>query len=351
MGPVVRQTVTPMHRRLGKELIEARVELVLDLSGVSRIDTAGVAMFASALGRANERGIALRVSALSEPAREAFSLFRVESGESRPPSEPPTLPERLGTRAEDAFRGLVGWLSLAADTFFLSIAGAERTRRVRRGAFSAEAVRIGVDALPIVGLISFLVGLVVALQAAYQLRQFGANIFVANLSALSMTREMGPLMTAIIVAGRSGASIAAEAATMKVSEEIDALEVMGLSPIRYVVVPKFQAITLTVPCLTMYANVVGILGGFLVGFFYLDIGATAFWNAVHRSLAVKDILTGLVKSVAFAWIISLIAAHQGFQARGGAESVGRVTTTSVVASIFWVIVADAAFSILFYFGD
>jgi phospholipid/cholesterol/gamma-HCH transport system permease protein len=201
-----------------------------------------------------------------------------------------------------------------------------------------------------VGLIVFLIGLVLALQSAYQLRRFGASIYMADLLAISLTREMGPLMTAIIVAGRSGASIAAEIATMQVSEEIDALRTMGLNPVRYVVVPKFQAITVTVPALTIYANVLGIFGGLVVAVLYLDIGATAFLGQVFDALVVKDVVTGLVKSLAFAWIIVLIAAHRGFAARGGAESVGLVTTASVVSSIFWVIVADAGFSLLFYFG-
>ena len=165
-----------------------------------------------------------------------------------------------------------------------------------------------------------------------------------------MTREMGPLMTAIMIAGRSGAAIAAEIATMTVSEEIDALRTMGLSPTRYVVVPKFQAITLTMPALTIFADALGIVGGFFVAFFYLDIGVVPFFGQVADALVMKDVVTGLVKSVAFAWIIVLIASRNGFRARGGAESVGLVTTSSVVSSIFWVIVADAGFSILFYFG-
>ena len=137
---------------------------------------------------------------------------------------------------------------------------------------------------------------------------------------------------------------------MKVSEEIDALEAMGLNPTRYIVVPKFQAMTLTMPGLVVFANLFGILGGFLVALIYLNIGFGAFWGQLTDALVLKDIVTGLVKSVAFAWIICLVAAHKGFQARGGAESVGLVTTASVVSAIFWVIVADACFSMLFYFG-
>jgi phospholipid/cholesterol/gamma-HCH transport system permease protein len=341
--------------RIQRELLELPAKargkrIELDLSGVTRVDTAGSALFATLVSKARRLGVEVRAVSSNDAVNRAFSLFRVVAPAAAAPARRP-LRERVGAAAEQAYTSGLEWIVLAVDTFYFSFAGAPRTRSVRRGSSWVEAVRIGVDALPIVGLISFLVGLVIALQSAYQLRQFGANIFVANLIGVSMTRELGPLMTAIIVAGRSGASIAAEVATMKVSEEVDALVTMGLNPTRYIVVPKFIGISLTMPCLTMYANVLGIIGGFLVALLYLDISATAFFSQLHRTLVFKDIGTGLIKSMAFAWLICLIAAHQGFRAEGGAESVGQVTTTSVVSSIFWVIVADAVFSILFYFGD
>jgi len=242
------------------------------------------------------------------------------------------------------------FMILTADTVAFSLKGDARIKRVRKDAVWIEAERIGLNSLPIVALISLLVGLVVALQSAYQLRQFGANIYVANLIAVSMTREMGPLMTAIILAGRSGAAIAAEIATMMVTEEVSALKTMGLNPVRYIVVPKFKAITWTMPALAVFASAIGILGGFLIALLYLDLGTSVFFNQVLKSLIVKDLVTGVIKSIAFAWIIVLISSYYGFRAYGGAESVGRVTTQSVVASIFWVIVADAGFSLLFYFG-
>lgn len=325
-------------------------EVELDLSAVERMDSAGAALIFAVLQEARGRGRPVRLRAASDAARATLGAFGwVDEGAAA--SRRPPLLERLGQRAVDGWAAFVEWLQLTADTVILSFGGAPRTRRVRRGAWITEALRIGVEALPIVGLIAFLIGVVVALQSAYQLRQFGAQIYVANLIALSMTREMGPLMTAILLAGRSGAAIAAEVATMKVSEEVDALETLGLDPVRYVVVPKFQGITLTMPFLVVYANLLGILGGFLVALLYLDLSATAFFSQVIESMMLKDILTGLLKSLAFAWIIVLIAAFFGFRARGGSESVGRVTTASVVASIFWVIVADAAFSLIFYFGD
>lgn len=321
----------------------------LDLSGVTRVDGAGVALLSSLLTEARARAVGLEVSRCS-PAAEV-ALRAAPAPAPTPPRPTPTSAlERLGGRFAAARSRVADFAVLTSDTLALTFTGAPRTRRVRRGAAAWESVRIGVDAFPIASLIALLVGLVVALQAAYQLSRFGANIYVADLITVSMTREMGPLMTAIIIAGRSGAAIAAEIATMQVSEEVDALRAMGLEPTRYVVVPKFVGISVTMPLLVAFANLFGILGGFAIASLYLGIGAGAYWDQVADALVLKDVVTGLVKSVAFAWIIVLIAAHYGFQARGGAESVGRVTTASVVASIFWVIVADALFSLLFYFG-
>jgi phospholipid/cholesterol/gamma-HCH transport system permease protein len=349
-GPLVRQTMPAARKELLRLVRRAPAgPLRLDLAAVTRVDSAGVGLFRVLLTAAARRGVALQVTRFSAAAEATFKAAR-EAPAPAVSEARRSLLVRAGEDTMARWRGVVGFLYLVADTVVLSFGGARRTRRVRRGAVAVEGVRLGVDALPIVGLIVFLIGLVLALQSAYQLRRFGASIYMADLLAISLTREMGPLMTAIIVAGRSGASIAAEIATMQVSEEIDALRTMGLNPVRYVVVPKFQAITVTVPALTIYANVLGIFGGLVVAVLYLDIGATAFLGQVFDALVVKDVVTGLVKSLAFAWIIVLIAAHRGFAARGGAESVGLVTTASVVSSIFWVIVADAGFSLLFYFG-
>ena len=349
-GSLDRDTVPEVQKRLLK-LVARRTGpgLALDLAGLERIDTAGVAFVSHLMRTARKEGTTLRAVAVSDTAREAFEVFRVTDAPVDKPSKREPLPVRVGGQAVDAWNNMVRFMTLAADTLIWSIAGARRTKKVRKGAVWVEAVRIGVDALPIVGLISLLIGVVVALQAAAQLRQFGGNIYIANLIAVSMTREMGPLMTAIIIAGRSGAAIAAEVATMKVSEEVDALKVMGLEPVRYIVVPKFQAITLTMPALTICANIIGIVGGFLVALLYMSLSPNIFFNQAYGALVLLDLLTGMIKSVAFAWIIVLVAAHRGFQAYGGAESVGRVTTASVVSAIFWVIVADAAFSLIFYF--
>jgi phospholipid/cholesterol/gamma-HCH transport system permease protein len=209
--------------------------------------------------------------------------------------------------------------------------------------------RTGADAVPIVVLINFLVGFVMAFQGAVQLKQFGANIFVADLVALSVARELGPLMTAIIVCGRSGAAFAAELGTMKVSEEIDALRTMGFGPIRYLVLPRTVALMLVMPMLTLLADLVAIGGGLLVGILSLDLTISAYLGETRSALTLWDVLSGVLKSVVFALAISLISCQQGFATTGGAEGVGRRTTSSVVASLFALILIDAGFTVFFHF--
>jgi phospholipid/cholesterol/gamma-HCH transport system permease protein len=208
--------------------------------------------------------------------------------------------------------------------------------------------RAGADAIPIVLLINFLVGLVLAFQAAIQLRQFGANIYVADLVGLSICREMGPLMTAIILCGRSGAAFAAELGSMKVSEEIDALRTMGFGPMRFLVLPRTIALMLVMPILTLLGDAVGMLGGLVVGLASLDLTVMGYWRETLTSVHAADVFSGMLKSVVFAMIIALISCQQGLAASGGAEGVGRRTTSSVVAILFSIILADAAFTLLLW---
>jgi phospholipid/cholesterol/gamma-HCH transport system permease protein len=178
-------------------------------------------------------------------------------------------------------------------------------------------------------------------------RQFGADIYVANLVGLSITRELGPLMTAIIAAGRSGAAFAAEIGTMKVSEEVDALTAMGLDRTRFLVTPKVVALLLMLPCLTLFSDLVGVLGGLVVAMFSLDIPALVYFRQMKLYMSMWDIGQGLVKGVVLALLIAGIGCLRGFQASEGAESVGRITTAAIVAGIFAIICADAVFTVLF----
>lgn len=211
-----------------------------------------------------------------------------------------------------------------------------------------QMVVIGYDSLPIVCLIAFFVGLIIAMQSAYQLQRFGATIYVANLVAVSLVRELSPLLTAIIITGRSGSAIAAELGTMKVSEEIDALQTMGVNPIKYLVVPRTLAMLLMLPGLTVIADLIGIFGGYVIAMLTLDLTSVRYIDQTISALVFKDLFSGLVKSVFFALIIASIGCYQGLSVEGGAAGVGRSTTRSVVTSIFLIITADVLFTALFY---
>jgi phospholipid/cholesterol/gamma-HCH transport system permease protein len=314
-------------------LVERRPgRLTLDLSAVSGMDSAAVGALIHGW-RQSRPGSELVVGPMSADAERALALFRVGPDGDKPPP-PPTFTEGLGAGVYAARDGARSLLQLAADSTFALASALVRPSRLRWGALVEQCIDIGSRALGIVALITF--------------RQFGAAIYVADLTAVSVVREMGPLMTAILVAGRSGSSIAAEVATMQVSEEIDALKVMGVDPIGFLAVPRLLGLLFVVPLLTALADVVGLGGGFLVGTLYLDLTPVAFLDEAVRALRSWDLVTGVIKSACFAYGIGLIGLFYGFRVRGGASEVGRTTTASVVASIFYIIVADCAFSVVFY---
>ncbi|QKK02986.1 MAG: ABC transporter permease [Pseudomonadota bacterium] len=210
-------------------------------------------------------------------------------------------------------------------------------------------VRFGADSLPIVALISFLIGAIMAMQSATQLARFGALSYIASLVGVAGVRELAPLMTAIIVTGRSGSAITAEIGTMKVSEEIDALKVMGINPVKFLVVPKFLGMLLALPCLTVMSMVVMIAGGYLLAVGYLGLSGSGYIDQSFLSIGTADFLTGLTKSVFFAVTICWVGVVRGFQVSGGAAGVGKMTTSSVVSSIFLIILIDLVFTFLFFF--
>ncbi len=204
----------------------------------------------------------------------------------------------------------------------------------------------GVNALPITGLLTFLIGVVIAYQGAEQLRKFGTNIFIVDLVGISLLREIAPLIAAILIAGRSGSAYAAQIGTMKVTEELDALQTFGLSPIELLVLPRVLALVVALPLLTVYADVLGVIGGMLIASNQLNVSFTAFLTRFEEAVALRHFLIGIGKAPCFAVIIALVGCYQGFQIRGGVDDVGRHTTISVVQSIFLVIMFDALCSIL-----
>ncbi len=223
------------------------------------------------------------------------------------------------------------------------------TRPYRPKMVFYELWKVGVRSWLIVFICSLFIGMVLAFQSAYQMQKLAAEIYIASLVSLSVVREIGPVMTALVVAGRVGSAIAAELGTMKVTEQIDALVSLAIDPVRYLVVPRFIAMIIAVPALTLWADTVGILGGMLVGTLKLGILPSLYWDMTVRPLMFRDFASGLVKSLVFGIIICVASCWQGFRTEGGAEGVGRSTTTAVVLSFFLIIAADCLFTALFYF--
>jgi len=324
--------------------------LILDFSGVQIIDSAGIALLRLIWRYCHQRQIQLQYRSIPPSAKyflrfvesEAVPLTR-KAGLS--PVELISSVGRFFLGVTKEYKDLIRFLGdfvLAVSSLF-SRSGHFRWREVLYyGQLS------GSDAMPIVFLMNFLIGLVMAFQAAVQLRQFGANIYVADLVSLALTRELGPVFTAVILAGRSGSAFAAEIGTMKVNEEVDALVVMGFDVTKFLIIPKVFALAVTGPLLTMLANASGILGGIVVGVLALDLSAMSFLEEAYQILTLKDVLTGLIKSVAFAVLVALIGCFRGLQASKGADSVGRQTTSAVVSGIFLIILADAVFTVLFH---
>jgi phospholipid/cholesterol/gamma-HCH transport system permease protein len=255
-------------------------------------------------------------------------------------------------RGSIVLAGYVGGISkmVYAGTYWTFVAPL-RGKGLRWQASLHQMVVVGFNAVPIVSLISCFIGVIVALQGAYSLRSFGALNYVVNMVAVIITRELGPLLTAIIVIGRSGSSFAAEIGTMKVGEEVDALETMGLNPVRFLVVPRYLAMLIMLPCLTTVADTAGILGGALFAMVSLGWSLQNYLLRTVDALVMRDVVSGLVKSLVFAVIITKIGCYEGFSVQGGAEGVGRSTTASVVKSIFSVIAADMIFTAIFYYGS
>ncbi len=222
-------------------------------------------------------------------------------------------------------------------------------RPLGAGRVFEQAKKIGLDSLPIVLLVQFFIGMIMALQTAYIMQKMSSEIYIASIVAVSLTRELGPVITALIVAGRSGAGITAELGTMTVTEQVDALVTLGSNPIKYLVVPRYIGFTFMLPILTIFANAVGIFGGYLICVYRLSIRSSTYLNMTFQSLEYKDLFTGLVKTLFFGMIIALVACLEGLNVRGGAEGVGKATTKSVVNTFILIIAADCFFTALFYF--
>jgi phospholipid/cholesterol/gamma-HCH transport system permease protein len=322
---------------------------VVDMAAVESIDGGTMALLVQIRGELAGRNINAELVGASARVQALIHLY---NGDIKPVvrtrKKPRGALDQIGTGTLDTLHEIKLMLGFLGDTVLavLGLLREPKTGNWREVLPTME--RVGADAVPIVLLINFLVGFVMGYQGAIQLKQFGANIYVADLVGLSITRELGPLMTAIILCGRSGAAFAAELGSMSVSEEIDALRTMGFGPIRFLVLPRLIALVLVMPVLTLMGDFVGILGGLVVGQLSLGLTLQSYVSETIKSVHVWDVFSGVLKSVVFAVAITLIACQQGFATTGGAEGVGRRTTASVVSILFALIVLDAGFTIFFH---
>jgi phospholipid/cholesterol/gamma-HCH transport system permease protein len=322
--------------------------LDIDMRGVEAIDGSTTALLVHLRTTLSARGITCELTGARPPVQALIELY---DGNAEPTPKRGRVAEgffsQIGRSTLAVIEGGRNVLSFLGEVV-RAVAGLVRDPRTGnwKNVFPTME-RTGTDAVPIVVLINFLVGFVVAHESAGQLEQFGASIYIADLVGTSMTREMAPLMTAIILCGRSGAAFAAELGSMKVSEEIDALRTMGFGSIRYLVLPRMLAMVLVIPILTLIADFVGIMGGYVVAVHRLDLSSTQYFHELQNSLRLADVMAGVIKSVAFGLTIALISCQQGFAATGGAEGVGRRTTASVVQVLIALIVLDAGFTVIF----
>lgn len=338
----------------------AGTALVVDARGLTALDSAGAWLLQTVLTRGHT-GPAPATSApegLSAPhsallARVAARI-QAQGGQAAAtataapaPAPADSLLQAVGRFGHGAGRQALAVLALLGELATTVGASVLHPRRWRWRQVLFNVRTAGADALPIVGLLAFLLGIVVAYQSADQLRQFGANIFIVDVVGLSMLREFAPLMTAIVVAGRSGSAYAAQIGTMAVTEEIDAMRTLGVAPLELLVLPKVMALVIALPLLTFFADVMGVLGGMLMANWLLGVGFEEFTHRFTKAVSVSAYLVGIGKAPVFAVIIVVIGCFQGLQTRGGADSVGRQTTRAVVQATFLVIVADALFSIAF----
>ena len=259
------------------------------------------------------------------------------------------VPGAVGRWTINGFAYIGGLATLAGQSAYITFVGPFRGQRLRPQRAIHQAMAVGVEAIPIVSLITFFVGLIMALQSAYELRRLGAMQFVAGAVAVSILRELGPLLTAIVVIGRSGSAFAAEIGTKKVTEEVDALRTMAFDPVAFLVAPKFLAMLVMVPCLTVWADFMGVVGGSVFGVAGAGFTIGSYFQATLDSIVARDIYTGLIKSALFGLVITAVGCKEGFSTGAGAEEVGRSTTSAVVTSIALVIVVDLVFTALFYF--
>ncbi len=337
--------IAEQHSRLIREAGSA--DLRLDLSEVRALDSLAVAWLTDLHRNREKSGFRLVLTRVRPELRTSLDKALLQADKT-PPPRPPSLAVSVGGGGYAIWDELKTMAVLLSESLYWSTVGAFKRKTLLRGDTVIQMVRLGSSALPIVALLSFLIGFTLALQSGIQLQRFGATIFLASGIGISMVTEIGPVLTAVVLAGRSGSSITAEISTMVVQEEIGALQTMAINPIHFLVLPRFRAMSVCLPLLTICSAIMGIFAGMVVGLTFFNLSPSSFLAELQSAVTVNYVFQAVVKAVTFSWIITLVAVTKGIRVRGGADTVGKATTSCVVTCIFAIILADALFSFVFY---
>ena len=322
-----------------------------DFSNIEGIDPAGMMLYRHTRRRLEARGCRVKVVAANDAWRTMHDLLDpwtpTEVGLGRPTWHRLLTPlAALGRSTVNGWRDLIAFLAFLGESTLVFLRGLAHPLRFRWDSLTRVIEDAGLRALPIITLTAFLIGVVIAYQGAVQLRRFGANLFIVDMIGISVTRELAPLITAIVVAGRTGSAFTAELGVMKITEEIDAMRVMGFDPMHFLVVPRILALMIALPLLIFFADLVGIFGGMVVAHLHLGLSWSEFLHRLQNAVAVRHFWIGIFKGPFFAWLIAMVGCFRGLQVARNTESIGRYTTISVVNSIFLVIACDALFSVI-----
>ncbi len=355
------QYLTATEQQLALIALPANADIIANCAKIESLDSVGAWCLQKLLQDCAQQNSVIALHQLTPVFQKRLDIIRMQLADApannsilNPQNSlksalnpQPNFVERIGKNTVQFAQQLMGALSFVGETAIALAKSIADPQRIRWRPILFNIRSAGFDAIPIVGLLAFLLGVVVAYQGAGQLKQYGANIFVADLVGLSMLREFAPLITAIIIAGRSGSAYAAQIGTMAVTEEIDAMQTLGINPQELLVIPKVIALFIALPLLTVFADILGVFGGMLMAYQQLDVGFVEFLDRFVKAVSPTAFMVGVGKAPIFAVIIAMVGCYQGFRTKGGADSVGRQTTRSVVQSIFLVIVADAIFSVAF----
>jgi phospholipid/cholesterol/gamma-HCH transport system permease protein len=347
-GPWTAASLVDVERALERVAWPVR-GVEIDLAGISALDMTGAWLLHRAAYRLRRQGREVRLTGLAEGRRRLLELVSERGGEPAPAPRPrePGFLEDIGRTSHTQLHNYLRFLAFIGHLSFLALRILLTPAVMYWKIVVREMEEAGFNALPIVGLLTFLIGVVIAYQGGQLLRDYGGSIFIADLVGFAMLRELSPLITAIIVAGRTGSAYTAQIGTMQVTEEIDALRGMGIAPIELLVLPKLFALLISLPLLTMFADVMGVVGGMFMAEALLDVSFASFLDRLDQAIDLASFMVGIGKAPVFAAIIAAVGCYQGFRVSGGAEAVGRHTTICVVQSIFLVIVVDAVFSVIF----